>query len=306
MKNFINLTIVAILLCSLNSLATAEEIEQFEQAVENDNFYYTCFVRENLTEEANQLNTFLSDYFDAVKLHNLKKLKDLYAGNFLSGDGFDKNKMIEVLEESWDLSPNLEYSAEIQDIKFDSAFASVELRETLTGTTREVSEITGDNGDIESTTRVLLYMQKHGKGWKIVSDRTLYEETSIKYGAAKGLDINIYAPDQVLADKNYSVSIEAEIPEDMFALGSIVSEPLIFPRKRPEEVFRQIPLDIKHLERVIQANGDRKNELAVASVSYCKVEKNAFTSPDIELAGTAILIKRVNVSNIASATSSKK
>jgi len=295
MRRLIILIIGSILACNVIFPVSAEEFGQ------DRNFYYTCFVRKNLTEEANQLNKFLLDYFEVVKNHDIKKAKDLYAGKYINGDGFNKEKMIDILEDSWKLSPDLDYAVEIQDIKFDNSFATVEINENLTGTTKEVSEITGDAGLIESSSRILLYLQKYGKGWKIVSDMTLYEETSIKYGEAKNLDINIYAPDQVLSDKNYAVSLETEIPGDMFAIGSIVNESLTYPRKRPEEIFRQIPLDIRHLERVVRANSNSLNELAVASVSYCRVKKDFYTTPKIDFAGTAILIKRVNVSNIMTA-----
>ena len=51
------------------------------------------------------------------------------------------------------------------------------------------------------------------------------------------------------------------MPEDMFAVSSLIREPLIYPRKKSNEVFRQIPMDIKLLERVVKANNNSRNEL---------------------------------------------
>lgn len=264
----------------------------------DEKIHYTCFVKKELTEEARQLNKFLAGYFQAFQNHDIKILKDLYADEFMSGDGFSREKLISMINDSWELSPDLSYSGSIQDLKFGKAFATVEINENLIGETKEKSEITGDNGLIESASRSVLFLRKFGKGWKVVSDKTLYEETSIKYGEAKGLDINLSAPGQVFPDKNYTISLETEIPENMFAIGSIIKETLSYPRKKEEEVFRQVPMDIKLLERVVEANNNSLNELAVASVSYCDVKKDSFKRPEIDLAGTAILIKRVNVVNI--------
>ncbi len=264
----------------------------------NENIHYTCFVREELTEEAEQLNEFMAKYFRTFKNHDSKVLKELYADEFISGDGFTKNELISLLNDSWELSTDLSYESQIQDIKFDSSYATVEINENLTGTTLEKSEITGDNGLIESTVRTVLYLRKFGKGWRVISDKTLYEETSIKYGDAKGLDISLYAPGQVFPEHTYTISLEADIPDDMFAVASIIRETLSYPREKSEEVFRQVPVDIKLLERVVESNNKFRNELAVASVSYCNVKKDTYKRPEIELSGTAVLIKRVNVVNV--------
>lgn len=264
----------------------------------NENIHYTCFVRPELTEEASQLNEFLAKYFLAFKKHDKKALEELYADEFISGDGFTKDELMSLINDSWELSTDLSYESHIQDIKFDSSYATVEINENLTGTTLEKSEITGDNGLIESTTRTVLYLRKFGKGWRVVSDKTLYEETSIKYGDAKGLDISLYAPGQVFPENTYTISLESDIPDNMFAVASIIREILFYPREKPEEIFRQIPVDIKLLERVVESNDKSRNELAVASVSYCNVKKDTYKRPEIELSGTAVLIKRVNVVNI--------
>ncbi len=277
--------------------ATADPAYSQENDIDED-AHYTCFVRKELTEEAKQLNEFLAEYFHAFESHNFKTLKKLYADEFISGDGFTKEKFLNLIQDSWNLSPDLLYSGYIQDLKFDKNFATVEINEDLTGLTKEKSDITGDTGLIESVSRTVLYLRKFGKGWKIVSDKVLYEETSIKYGNAKDLDINLYAPGQVMPEDKYTISLEAEIPEDMFAVASIIRETLFYPREKQEEIFRQMPADIQLLERVVEANNNSFNELAVASVSFCNVKKDAFKRPAIDFAGTAVLIKRVNVMNI--------
>ncbi|HSA07533.1 MAG TPA: nuclear transport factor 2 family protein [Candidatus Gastranaerophilales bacterium] len=260
--------------------------------------YYTCFISQELAEEAQQLNIFLSNYFKAFKTNNINELKEFYAPDYISGDGFNKDKVIQLIQESWKITPNLNYTAKIEDLRFDKNFATIEIHEILTGNTKEKSDITGDNGVVKSVVRSLFYLRKYGNGWKIVSDKTLYEETSIKYGKAKDLNINLFAPEQVFSDKHYTISLQAEIPESMLAISSITKESLTYPKEKPEEIFRQIPTETKILERFVQANNKSQNELAVAAVSYCSIQKDSFKTPQIDFAGTAILIKRVNVLNL--------
>jgi len=267
-----------------------------EDSSENySGFNYTCFVKKQLSEEANQLNIFLAKYFKAHKDKNITVLQELYADEYVSGDSIGREDIIKLVQESWDLTDSLEYSSEIQNIRFDNDFAAVEINENLIGVTKLKSDITKDNGLVESSIRTVLYLKRYGKGWKIATDKTLYEESSIKYGKAKDMDINIYAPEQVFKDKSYSVALKTEIPPDTFALGSITTEQLIFPRGKTEEVFRQVSSDVNMIERVVKANNESLNELAVGSVSFCAVKKGSFTLPEIDVSGTAVLLKRVNV-----------
>ena len=287
-------------ICLISGLILINSSSAFANSDKNkqDNaFHYTCFVQKSLTKEATQLNRFLAEYFDTFEKHNIKNLSKLYADKFISGDGFNKQKLMDMIGQSWNLSPNLKYSKEIQDVKFDKAFASVEINENLTGTTKEKSDITGDKGLIESVSKTVLYLQKFGQGWKIVSDKTLYEETSIKYGDAKDIESNIFAPDQVFNGKKYTISMETDVPDKMFAIGSLVKEPLGYHSNKTKEIFRHIPVDIKLIERLVQANSNDFNELAVGSVSYCKVDKDFAQKPEIKISGTATLLKRVNVIN---------
>ncbi|OGI01789.1 MAG: hypothetical protein A2Y25_05330 [Candidatus Melainabacteria bacterium GWF2_37_15] len=290
MKNFL------LIICTLFLFAfPAYSSDSTDCKGKEPEFAYTCFVRENLSEEATQLNLFLAKYLKAMEDHNTNELNELYADTYLNGDKLNKNTMIELIQQSWNLLSNMQYSNEIQNIRFDKNFATIEIDENITGITKTKSEITNDNGQIKSSARIVYYLQKFGKGWKIISDKTLYEETSIKYGKAKDLNINIYAPEHVLKNIDYSISLETEIPEDTFALGSITNETLTYPHKKAQEVFRQVPSELNLLERVVKANNDSLNELAIASLSFCTVKKGEVTVPEIDVTGTAVLLKRVNI-----------
>ena len=66
---------------------------------EAENFYYTCFVKKNLTKEANQLNVFLANYFKVFEQQDVKELNGLYAFNYKSSDSFNKEQMLKLIKE---------------------------------------------------------------------------------------------------------------------------------------------------------------------------------------------------------------
>lgn len=284
---------------NLNGYSSAFELpekkNETKAAQQAKDVYYTYLVKKELASEAEQINIFLSQYFNAFKTHNTKKLGRLYAGNYRSGDGYNKAEMLKLIQDGWEISSNLTYSSEIEDIRLNGNYAAVELSEHFKGSTKHESEITGDKGIIESTSKSIIHLARFGSGWKIVSDETLYEETSLKYGKARDFDINMEVPELVSPSNNYTISLKAEIPENMFALGSISREKLTAPLQKEEEVFRQVTNGENLLERVVKAGNGTENELAVAAISYCEVEKDSLNQPKINLAGTAVLIRRVNV-----------
>jgi hypothetical protein len=266
-----------------------------EEKTEAQSPSYACAVSKELAPEAGQINLFLSDYFKALKTHSVKKIGELYANNYKSEDGFNKTELMKLLKDSWEASPDLTYSQEIKDIRLSGNSAAIELYENVKGTTKQMSDITKDKGLIESTSKSVMYLARFGNGWKIVSDNTLYEQTSLKYGAARNFNINIDVPEVVLPSDNYTISLRTEIPDNMFAIGSITKEKLTASPQRQEEVFRQVPVSMNLLERVVKAGDGEENELAVGAVSYCEVSKNPINQPVINLTGTAVVMKRVNI-----------
>jgi hypothetical protein len=276
----------------LSCTAFAEDKPQEAQG----NFYNLCVSKE-ASKTAGELNSFLGKYFEAVSNHDIKTLSEMLADDYVSGDGYNRDKMIEIVKNTWNVSSDLKYSEEIKNIRFDDNFASIDFIEKILGTTNSESDITKDKGNIESISYNIIYLQKYGKGWKIVSDRVLNEETFIRFGKAKNIGIGISAPSQVPSGKAYTVSLQTQIPEGLFALGSITKQPLSYNQLKSEEIYRQIPGSYQPLERLLEANKDSLNEIAVGSISFCEVKKTVYTSPEIKLTGTAIILKRINVIN---------
>jgi len=264
-------------------------------AAKEENSVYTYYIKNESSEDANELNNFLANYLIALNSHDLKKIDDYYASNYINGDGLNKNQMIDLLKQTWEKCPDLKYSTAIKNLRLANNRASVEFNEDITATTKNISEITKDKGSVNGTSHNILYFEKYGCGWKIVTDKTLYEETTIKYGAAKNININFDTPEQVISGENYTASLKVDLPAESFALASLTSAPLVYPVKQPEETFRQVPSDLKILERLIKSNKDCLNEISSASVSFCEAQRSTYTNFDIKVTGITVILKRVNV-----------
>lgn len=227
--------------------------------------------------------------------HDIEKLKTLYSKDYTNYDGLKQDDLFKMISKTWSNFPDVKFDSKIKNIRVNNNYATIESIDTATGTTRDKLELTDDTGILNSTSHNLLYLQKYGKNWKIVSDRVIFEKTILKYGKAKNISVDISAPDQVAANQNYTTTIITDIPEKMVALGSIAREPIVFPEVKAEEIFRQIPADQGQLERIVKANNTNNNELAVASIGYTELVQDFYQNLQVKVTGVALLMHRVNV-----------
>ena len=141
-------------------------------------------------------------------------------------------------------------------------------------------------------------MKKINDTWKIVSDEILMEETSLKYGLANKVNMNLITPMSVKSGEEYDLSLQIEKPKDIIALASISREEIVYPPVDYTEKFRKIP-EVGELERVVRANNKNLDEYAIASIGLTKVTMNEEkTKARIEILGIAYLMKRVNMDAI--------
>ncbi|EKE02535.1 MAG: hypothetical protein ACD_20C00363G0001 [uncultured bacterium] len=245
-------------------------------------------------QEVKQINNLIEEFSKYSNEHNIDEIKGFYAPNYISGDGIKKDELTKIIKQSWDNYPDIHYTYEIKDIRVNNNLATVESYDKAISNTAKRSEITNDTGILESTSHNIIYLQKMGKGWKIVSDKIYYENTAIKYGCAKGLNIKFSAPEQIYSGEDYTASLYTDIPSKTIVFGSITREPIIYPESKAEEIFRQVPPESGILERVMKSNKTNNNELAVASVGFTEVA-GTYGNPDLKLSGIAILLQRVNV-----------
>jgi len=249
----------------------------------------------SLNSDIQQLNSWMQGYLKASNLHNVDEVKNYYAQNFISGDGLRKDDLTALIKDTWNNYPDMKYSSEIKDIRVNNNLAAIESYDCATGTSATKSDIANDTGIITSNAHNVLYLQKFGKDWKLVSDKVYYEKTVIKFGNAKKLNITFNSPEQVYSGDKYTASLYSDIPNGIFAFGSITREPVVYPAVKPKELYRQISGDTGILERLMQANTTNNNELAVASIGYIELGEDANATPDVKFTGMAILLQRINV-----------
>ena len=246
-------------------------------------------------DDLQKVNSLLSDYLKYSNQHDLDKLSKLYADNYFSADGFNKQQLISLMKDTWVNYPTILYSTCVKDIRINDNLASVESYDKAVGETTNKSDITNDTGNLESNSHNIVYIQRFGKKWKIISDRVDFEKTIIKYGSAKKINLDFYAPEQVNAGDNYTGTLQVDLPKNVICLGSITREPIVYPQAKTDEVFRQVFPDFNTLERVMRANITNNNELASASAGFTEIIDNKNESADIKLTGIAIIMQRVNV-----------
>jgi len=294
--HYILILALSLIVCPNTGMPSfAQEKSKTDSSPKENRYIYTYCVKKDQSEDAKALNVFLDGYLNALNSHDLKKIGDFYASNYVSGDGFKKAEMLDLVKQTLEKCPDIKYSTTVKNLRLENNRASIELNEDVTATTQDKSEITKDNGVVKGNSQSILYLVKYGSGWFIVSDKTLYEETVVKYGTAKKINVSFQTPEQILSGENYTASVKVDMPSDIFGLGSITSVPLIYPAKQPEETFRQIPSEINTLERVIKSNKNCLNEIASASLSFCEAERTSYTSLNLKVSGITVILKRVNV-----------
>lgn len=273
-------------------LAVTSSSPMYAKSVDNQVISYIKKIQNN---DNSNLKVVLEKYLKYSNDHNLKALKELYATSFVSADGLNKNQILDIIKDTWTNCPDIKYVSDIKSITFNDNYAFVESVDKATATTRKKSEVTNDFGQISSVSNNITYFQKFGNKWKIVSDKVSYESTSIKYGSAKNITFEFYAPAQVPAGNSYTATLKAKANDSQFLFASISNEPITYPQADATEVFRQINPDSLLLERIMKSNTTNNNELTSASVGVAEITKTENSFPKVSLTGLAVLFQRVNV-----------
>jgi len=276
-------------------------------------FCSVSFAQENAITLNNEQNTeiakikaFVDNYTALSNKRQLEKIRKLYAAGYISGDGFKLDEILNLAKESWQAYPDMTYSSEIKNIRVMNNYATVETSDKAVSNKAAKSELTNDLGRLESYSDNIIYLQKFGESWKIVTDKINFEKTLIKYGVAKNLNITLEAPEQVPSGEKYTATLYTDLPENTFSVASITKEPVSIPRVTPEEIFRQISKNGNILERMLEANSSNYNEIICASIEYAELSIDAAAISNIKPTGIALILQRVNVIPLKTPLSSAK
>lgn len=251
-----------------------------------------------------QQNNFLSPYEEVRKViyqhlkyansYNLDGLMSLYAPNYINSDGIKKDIYFDLIKKTWETYPNIKYKAEIKNIEINGNSAVVQVCENAIATTGTKSKIVNELGLLESSSNSVYYMQNMNNKWFITSDHILAEKTSLRYGSAKLIDIQLDAPSQIAADTPYTSTLKMDVPKDSMIIASIGKEDITYPQTISEEVFRKLPTG-GVLERVLKSNNKNINEYSVASFGITKAKIANQTEIKIYITGLGFVMSRVNV-----------
>jgi len=240
--------------------------------------------------ERKEIEGLLTNIESQWNAHDIKAVMSNYADDYYNNDGLDRKAVQKLTEDFWKTYPDAHSISRTKEIRIDGHFATVESRDTATGTTKmkDMSSL----GELQSVSEGQQYLKRLGNVWKIIGDRIDYEKVRVAFGLAKQLNATFTAPEQVKAGKLFAAKLEVNLPPGLKAVGSITNQPLVFPQKTPQEKTRSLgsmdaPDSAPVLERVMPANRDNHNELLSATV--------ILVNPNNSLMGVSLMTRRLNV-----------
>lgn len=226
--------------------------------------------------------------------YNIDGLKSLYAQNYINSDGLSNDIYFELIKKTWVSYPDIKYRLDIQNIEINENTAIAEVHENAIATTSSQSGVVHERGLLQSSSNSVYYLEKINNEWLITSDHIVSENTSLKYGSAKFLDVDLIVPYQIPANTQYTVSLKINTPKDSLIIASIGQEKITYPQTVAEEIFRKIPTD-EALERIFTSNDKNINEYAVASYGITRAEIKNGKEVKICVTGLGFEMSRVNV-----------
>lgn len=246
--------------------------------------------------QESEIKSLLKQHNKLIQEHKFKDIKVFYDDSYKSADGFNLEDLTTMLEKAHDNYGNIKYRTKINNITAFDNWALAQMSD------RSIAKIYPNNnkrlkdkmGVLEGVSSYVVYLKNTPEGWKIVSDDVLMEETSLKYGIANKINMDLVTPVFVKNGEEYDLSLKMDKPDDIIALASITREEISYPPVDAQEKFRKFPSE-GELERLVKANNKSLDEYAIASVGFTKIsfdEQQA--KAKIEILGMAYIMKRVN------------
>jgi hypothetical protein len=221
---------------------------------------------------------------------NFDKFIKTFDSNYINSDGFNLDVYSSLIKDAWKTFDNMKYFIDIKNIEIKDDCARVEVLETSFA---EINSSKAYKGELKSQAITVYQLKKINGMWKVVSDSVLDETTTMLYGLAKDLEIELVVPNNIKPNEEYCASLSFNPPKNVLAIASIASDIIEYPQKPTEEVFRAMPED-NILERLFTSNSKNANEYIVASIG---LTETSVCNLDIRfsLVGFGYKIKRVNI-----------
>lgn len=277
----------------LLTVLMAIQVPQAQASLISDSSYRSVQARE-VKQDVKKIKHLFKIHNDYANKHDIKALSELYSDKYINNDGFDKTVYFKSIEATWKACEDISYSTKIQSISVNGDYAEVEVVETAAGTVTENYEFMQIAGEIHSKSKGIYHLERSGDNWYISGETSLSDESSLLYGDARFMNIELQVPTQVESGENYTASVKVDADEKMFILGSIDHDPIVYPPKIPQNNLRALPKS-QVLERVIKSNTDNLNEYAVVSLVMSNVKQTGVENLRAYVAGLACIMKRINV-----------
>ena len=255
---------------------------------------YAAQQRKEYRKEVKQIKELINLQAALADKHDIEALKQLYTDDYINNDGFNKELYFKNVKETWDECKDLTYKTKILSIDVNGNNAAVTVDETATGTVFETSEDFAVAGEIHSKSSGIYYLTKNGGKWFISGETLLTDESSLLYGDARFMEIELHTPYQVNAGDSYTAALKINADDKTFAIASIERDSVTYPSSLPSGPLRAMPKS-NMLERVLTANKDNINEYAVASLAISKAVGETMENYRIYMAGLACIMKRINI-----------
>jgi ketosteroid isomerase-like protein len=237
----------------------------------------------------------LHDLINASNKHDLDGVLKHYSLTFTSGDSLSLKDVRGLIQDTWQMFPDIHYDSQVLEIRTSGNWATVESIDTATATAKIDPVVSNKPGNMKSRSRGMLYLHKVGKQWEILSDATLYEKATIIYGPFDGINIDVESPEQVFAGDSYTAKVKVGVPSGNIAFATLSQEPLTYPQHASKDKFRTLSSDKTDLERIFKANNTNNNEVITATVGFTEIGQDEQERPTINLKGIMTVVKRVNV-----------
>jgi len=226
--------------------------------------------------------------------HDIKGLNTLYSDNYINNDGFDKKTYFKSVEDTWESCKDLTYTLKVMSVNVTGEYATVNVEETATGTVYETMDFAAVAGEIHSKSTGIYHLEQINGKWFIAGETSLSDESSLLYGDARFMNIEIQAPAQVSSGETYTTTVRIDADDNTFILGSIDHDPVTYPANPPKSELKAVPQS-RILERLIKANTQNLNEYTITSLAISKVKNEGSGNLKVYMSGLACIMKRVNI-----------
>lgn len=240
-----------------------------------------------------EIQTLMDKQAQYAANYNLEGLKSLYSDKFIDNDGYNKEVYFKLVKDTWETYPDITYNVKIKQIELNGDYATVLTEETSFGSTND-SELINISGELYSKGKCRYHLERHNNKWVITAEEVQEEVTTLKYGEARYINMNLSSPRIVGAGQLYTSTLSVDLPAEEIVIASINKEKIITPSEKPEDKYRRLP-DEQILSRMFTSNTDNVNEYNIAVVGITKSERVDKEKVKVYMDGLAIIMTRVNV-----------